>query len=177
MTRNALTERLESLLQPTIRGMGYHLVRVQVIGQHRPRLQVMAERDDGVAMQVDDCAELSRAISAVLDVDDPITGSYTLEVSSPGIDRPLVRLADFDRFAGFEVRVETDRLIDGRRRFIGRLLGAEGEHVRIAMNDQEAVLPYADIRKAKLVLTDALLAAHRPDASRPGASDKEETNT
>ncbi|TVR95391.1 MAG: ribosome maturation factor RimP [Rhodospirillales bacterium] len=177
MTPNTLIERLEALLEPTIQGMGYRVVRVQVIGQHRPRLQVMAERNDGAAMQVDDCAELSRAISAVLDVDDPITGSYTLEVSSPGIDRPLVRLADFERFAGFEVRVETDRLINGRRRFTGRLLGTDGEHVRIAMNGEETVLPYADIRKAKLVLTDALLAAHRPDASRPGASDKEETNT
>jgi ribosome maturation factor RimP len=109
-------------------------------------------------MLVDDCAALSRAVSAVLDVEDPIAGAYTLEVSSPGIDRPLVRLADFDRFAGFEAKVEMDLAVDGRRRYQGRLLGAEGDAVRMRMEDTEVLLPYADIRRAKLVLTEDLLA-------------------
>lgn len=124
------------------------------------RLQIMAERNDDAAMTVDDCAALSRAISAVLDVDDPIASAYTLEISSPGIDRPLVRLTDYDRFAGFEARIELARMIDGRRRFQGRLIGTAGEDVRIDVAGVEVGLPFADIQRAKLVLTDELLAAH-----------------
>ena len=153
-----LAGRVEALIGPTAEAMGYALVRVQVLGRSRPRLQIMAERTDGESMVVDDCAALSRAVSAVLDVEDPIAGGYTLEVSSPGIDRPLVRLADFDRFAGFEAKVEMDLAVDGRRRYQGRLLGAEGDAVRMRMEDTEVLLPYADIRRAKLVLTEDLLA-------------------
>jgi ribosome maturation factor RimP len=153
-----LAGRVEALIGPTAEAMGYSLVRVQVLGRSRPRLQIMAERTDGESMVVDDCAALSRAVSAVLDVEDPIGGAYTLEVSSPGIDRPLVRLADFDRFAGFEAKVEMDLAVDGRRRYQGRLLGAEGDAVRMRMEDTEVLLPYADIRRAKLVLTEDLLA-------------------
>jgi ribosome maturation factor RimP len=153
-----LAGRVETLIGPTVEAMGFSLVRVQVLGQNRPRLQIMAERTDGESMLVEDCAAISRAVSAVLDVEDPIAGAYTLEVSSPGIDRPLVRLADFDRFAGFEAKVEMDLAVDGRRRFQGRLLGTEGDAVRLRMEDSEVVLPYADIRRAKLVLTEELLA-------------------
>jgi ribosome maturation factor RimP len=153
-----LAGRIEALIGPTLEAMGFSLVRVQILGRTRPRLQIMAERTDGESMLVDDCAAISRAVSAVLDVEDPIAGAYTLEVSSPGIDRPLVRLADFDRFAGFEVKVEMDLAVDGRRRFHGRLLGTEGDAVRLRMEDSEVVLPYADIRRAKLVLTEELLA-------------------
>ena len=153
-----LAGRVEALIGPTAEAMGFSLVRVQVLGRNRPRLQIMAERTDGESMVVDDCAALSRAVSAVLDVEDPIAGAYTLEVSSPGIDRPLVRLADFDRFAGFEAKVEMDLAVDGRRRFQGRLLGTEGDAVRLRMEDSEVVLPYVDIRRAKLVLTEELLA-------------------
>lgn len=153
-----LAGRVEVLIGPTVEAMGYSLVRVQILGRSRPRLQIMAERTDGEAMLVDDCAALSRAVSAVLDVDDPIQGAYTLEVSSPGIDRPLVRLADFDRFSGFEAKIEMVLAINGRRRFQGRLLGTDGETVRLRMDDAEVLLPYADIRRAKLVLTDDLLA-------------------
>ncbi len=119
----------------------------------------MVERRDGRTVTVGDCAAISRAVSAVLDVEDPVSGPYTLEVSSPGIDRPLVRLKDFERFAGFEARVETNRPIDGRRRFRGRLLGVEGETVRIRVEDATTDLPYVDIQRAKLILTDDLLAA------------------
>jgi ribosome maturation factor RimP len=153
-----LAGRVEALIGPTVDAMGYSLVRVQILGRNRPRLQIMAERTDGESMLVDDCAAISRAVSAVLDVEDPIAGAFTLEVSSPGIDRPLVRLADFDRFAGFEAKVEMDLAVDGRRRFQGRLLGTEGDAVRLRMEDSEVVLPYADIRRAKLVLTEELLA-------------------
>ncbi|MGF1641211.1 MAG: ribosome maturation factor RimP [Rhodospirillales bacterium] len=154
-----LVGRVETLIDPTVRAMGYALVRVQILGQARPRLQIMAERQDGEPMLVDDCAALSRAVSALLDVEDPIAGTYTLEVSSPGIDRPLVRLADYDRFVGREARIETDLAVDGRRRFQGRLLGTESDVVRLRMDEIEVRLPFAGIRKAKLVLTDDLLAA------------------
>lgn len=154
-----LAGRVEALIGPTVEAMGFSLVRVQILGRSRPRLQVMAERTDGESMLVEDCAAISRAISVVLDVEDPIEGEYTLEVSSPGIDRPLVRLADFDRFAGFEVKVEMDLAVDGRRRFQGRLLGTDGDAVvRLRMEDGEVLLPFADIRRAKLVLTEDLLA-------------------
>lgn len=156
-----LADRIVELVRPTIEGLGYLLVRVQVSGRQRVRLQIMAERADDQPMMVDDCALLSRAVSAVLDVEDPISAAYTLEVSSPGIDRPLVQLADFDRFIGKEARVELSRPIEGRRRFQGRLMGTRGEMVRLAVadSDVEVELAYADIQRAKLVLTDELLSA------------------
>jgi ribosome maturation factor RimP len=147
------------LIEPTLESMGYELVRVMSTGGRRPTLQVMAERLDRAGMTVDDCAEISRAVSAILDVEDPIKEAYQLEVSSPGIDRPLIKPEDFERFAGFEVRVETDRPIDGQRKFKGRLLGLADGAVRLALPDGERALPLSSIRKAKLVLTDELLAA------------------
>ncbi|WP_044564255.1 ribosome maturation factor RimP, partial [Azospirillum sp. B4] len=118
-------ERIAGIIAPSVEAMGYDLVRVSLTGNARPTLQIMAERVDGAAMTVDDCAEISRAVSALLDVEDPIDVAYTLEVSSPGIDRPLTRPKDFERFAGFEVRVETSQPVDDRRRFIGMLKGIE----------------------------------------------------
>ena len=151
--------RIERLITPTVEALGFTVVRVQISGRQRPRLQVMAERRDGKAMMVDDCARISRAIAAVLEVEDPIAGAFTLEVSSPGIDRPLVRLGDFERFAGFEAKVETNRPVGGRRRFRGRLVGVAGQVVRIQVEGTTVDLPYADIGRAKLLLTDELLAA------------------
>ena len=151
--------QIERILAPSVEALGYEIVRVQLSGGRTPTLQVMAERTDGVPMTVDDCAAISRTVSAVLDVDDPLAGSYTLEVSSPGIDRPLVRPKDFERYAGFEVKAETSTSIDGRRRFRGRLLGIEGAVVRIALPEGTVALPYDAIHKAHLVLTDELLAA------------------
>jgi ribosome maturation factor RimP len=119
----------------------------------------MAERKDDQPMTVEDCADISRQVSAVLDVEDPIRSSYTLEVSSPGVDRPLTRPKDFQRFAGFEAKLETRQPIDGRRRFTGRLLGLDGEVVRLKDEAGEVALPYAQIQKARLVLTDELLKA------------------
>ncbi len=154
-----LCGRIERLITPTVEALGFTVVRVQISGRQRPRLQVMAECRDGKAMMVDDCADISRAIAAVLEVENPIAGAFTLEVSSPGIDRPLVRLGDFERFAGFEARVETNRPVGGRRRFRGRLVGVAGQVVRIQVEGATVDLPYADIGRAKLLLTDELLAA------------------
>lgn len=139
--------------------MGFVLVRIQLSGQKRPRLQLMVEHSGGRPVTVDECVEVSRAISAILDVEDPLRGAYTLEVSSPGIDRPLVRLGDFDRFAGFEAKVETARPFDGRRRFTGRILGTDGEQVRLRVDGGNVSLPFVDINRAKLVLSDELIAA------------------
>lgn len=155
----SVTERIERLIAPTVESMGFSVVRVQLSGGDRLRLQVMAERRDGQTMVVDDCADLSRAISAVLDVEDPIAQAYILEVSSPGIDRPLVRLGDFERFAGHEARIETAQPVGGRRRFRGRLLGVEGDVVRMSVEGEDIELPFPGISRAKLVLTDELLGA------------------
>lgn len=147
------------MIEPTLTSMGYELVRVMSTGGRRPTLQVMAERLDRAGMTVDDCAGISRAVSAILDVEDPMDGAYQLEVSSPGIDRPLIKAEDFERFLGFEARVETDRQIEGQRKFRGRLLGVADQAVRLVLPEGERVIPLSSIRKAKLVLTDDLLAA------------------
>lgn len=146
------------LIAPSLEAMGYVIVRVRLSGGGRPTLQIMAERPDGKEMTVDDCADISRAVSALLDVEDPIAGAYVLEVSSPGLDRPLTRPEDFTRFAGHEAKIELSDAVDGRKKFRGRLIGLEGETVRIAAEEGESVLPLAIIRSAKLVLTDALIA-------------------
>lgn len=146
------------LIAPSLEAMGYAIVRVRLSGGGRPTLQIMAERTDGGEMTVDDCAEISRSVSAILDVEDPIAGAYVLEVSSPGLDRPLTRPEDFARFAGHEAKLELSDAVDGRKRFRGRLVGLEGENVRIAAEEGESLLPVATIRSAKLVLTDALIA-------------------
>lgn len=155
-----LQERLEGIVAPTIDSMGYELVRVLLLGKQRLVLQIMAERKDRKSMTVEDCADISRALSAVLDVDDPIAAAYTLEVSSPGIDRPLTRRDDFIRFAGFEAKMDLSRPVDDRKRFRGRLLGLdESGLVRLVDETGEHLLPLEDIQKAKLVMTDELIAA------------------
>ena len=148
------------LIEPSLSAMGYQLVRVQLSGgQQRPTVQIMAERSDGSGMTVEDCTEVSRAVSALLDVADPLPFSYMLEVSSPGIDRPLTRPADYQRFAGHEAKLETRWPVAGKRRFRGRLLGVEGEVVRMKTEEGEIALPLSEIERAKLVLTDELIAA------------------
>jgi ribosome maturation factor RimP len=162
---NAKADTVATLIEPTLQSMGYALVRAAIVGgAGRPTLQVMAERADGAAMSVDDCADISEAISAVLDVEDPIARAYRLEISSPGIDRPLVRRSDFGRFAGHVVKVEMMVPMAGRRRFRGVLLGVEGGAARIRRDDAGAgeeadvLLPIEDMAEARLVLTDALVA-------------------
>jgi ribosome maturation factor RimP len=156
--------RIESLIGPTIDSMGYELVRVSLGGgRQSAKLQVMAERKDRRPMTVDDCAEISRTISAVLDVEDPIESAYTLEVSSPGIDRPLTRAGDFERFKGFEARIESARPIEGRRKFTGILEGVQDGQVRIACDGAQISVPLSEVQKAKLVINDALLNAARTE--------------
>ena len=152
------TNQIAGIIEPSLDAMGYRLVRVAVLGAGRTTLQIMAERRDEAPMTVDDCADISRSVSALLDVADPIASAYTLEVSSPGIDRPLVRPEDYDRFAGFEARIEVSRPISGRKRFRGRLLGRAGDTVRLIAEAGEVEVPLSAIARAKLVLTDDLLA-------------------
>ena len=153
------TAEIERLVEPSLDAMGYELVRVRVTGGGRSTLQIMAERKDRLEMTVENCAEISRNLSALLDVEDPIPEAYALEVSSPGIDRPLMRLQDYERFAGFEARIETKRPHDGRRKFTGRLAGVRGERVAIGGETGEAEIPFDEIERANLVLTDELIAA------------------
>ena len=156
-----LLRKIEDIVSPTVVGMGYELVRV-AMSRGGGTLQIMIEPADGRPMDVEDCATLSRALSAVLDVEDPIPSAYTLEVSSPGIDRPLTREKDYVRWAGHVARMETTQPIEGRRRFKGTLLGLENGAIRIRLDDgQEADVPLSQISRAKLELTDALLDEHR----------------
>lgn len=156
-----LAERIARLITPAIEAMGFELVRVQVSGSQRPTLQIMAEPNNGRAMSIDDCADISRAISAVLDVEDPIAGAYSLEVSSPGIDRPLTRAKDYERFLGHEAKVETNAPLDGRKRFKGPIKSVDGNAVELSVDGADLRIPFAAIHKAKLVLTDALIALHQ----------------
>ena len=164
-----LQQRLEALFAPSLEAMGYEMVRVMFQGRSRPTLQVMAERKDGRSMTVDDCADISRSLSALLDVEDPIQGAYALEVSSPGIDRPLTRAKDFVAWVGFEAKLEALVGVDGRKRFRGKLLGLEGEAVRLLADGAEVLVPLSDLKSAKLVLTDELIAAVTRDEEDPQA--------
>jgi len=159
------TDEIVRIIEPSLEAMGYRVVRVALTGAKRPTLQVMAERQDEAAMTVEDCAGISRSVSALLDVADPIAGAYMLEISSPGIDRPLVRPEDYDRFAGFEARIDLVAPLDGRKRYRGRLLGRAEEHIRLVGEAGEVRLPLAAILRAKLILTDDLLAAARPTSA------------
>ena len=128
--RTAIDDQLDDLLRPTIESMGFEVIRVRIMGSTPQVLQIMAERPDGT-ISIDECADISRAVSAVLDVEDPVSGNYNLEVSSPGIDRPLTRLKDFERFDGYEAKIELRQAIDGQRRFRGTLDGVEDDEVRL----------------------------------------------
>lgn len=155
-------QRIERIVQPTVEAMGYRLVRVLLSGRTDPRLQIMVERIDDKPMKVDDCVELSRAISVLLDAEDPLPNAYTLEVSSPGLDRPLTRLDDYTRFAGREASVEIRAPINGRRRFRGRLSGVTNRNVKLQVEGADVVLPFDEIEKARLVVTnDAFAPATR----------------
>jgi ribosome maturation factor RimP len=155
-----LEARLMAIIAPRLQLMGYELVRVMVLGRERPTVQVMADRADGAQITVEDCQAISHDVGAALDVDDPIPGAWALEVSSAGIDRPLTRIKDWNRFAGHLARVETFFPQDGRKRFAGIVLGADETAARIRLDDGlEVTIRHPDIRRAKLVLTDALIEA------------------
>lgn len=164
VAETGIAAKVRELIEPSVEAMGFDLVRVRFITTSRRTLQIMAERTDGT-MTVEDCAEVSRAASAILDVEDPIKGEYNLEVSSPGIDRPLVREPDYLKYAGFEAKIETATPISGQRRFRGVLAGFEDGHVVLDAPQGRLHLPFDNIEQAKLVLTDALINAHQ-DAQR-----------
>ena len=155
----SLADNIKKLINPTIKNLGFEIVQIEVLGEMNPCLQIMADRYDQTGMNVDDCAQISRAVSAILDVEDPITNTYTLEVSSPGLDRPLVKREDFVRFAGAEVKLEKRGQGDEQRRYRGELKGVKGNDVVLLMKGEEILIPLVDVQKAKLVITDALIAA------------------
>jgi ribosome maturation factor RimP len=162
----SMADRIAAICAPTLAELGYEIVRVQVLGRERPTVQVMADRADGTLIGVDDCERISRAIGAELDVADPLPGAWQLEVSSAGIDRPLTRPKDWNRFSGHLARVEMVIPVSGRRRFSGTVLGADDHAARLRLEDgADVALPLADIRRAKLVLTDALIAASAPPSA------------
>ena len=158
-----LEAKLTAIVAPRLETMGFELVRVAVLGRQNPTVQVMADRADGSLISVEDCEQISHYLSTVLDVEDPIPGAWNLEVSSAGIDRPLTRAKDWNRFAGHLARVETLFPVEGRRRFSGIVLGADDKIGKLRLDDgTEAEVPLRDVRRAKLVLTDALIAFTAP---------------
>ncbi len=158
IAKSAMDMRLAEIVTPVIEDMGFELVRLRLMGGNTPTLQIMAERPEG-GIEVDDCANISNAISAVLDVEDPLVDSYVLEVGSPGIDRPLTRLKDFDTYEGYEVKIETTEMIEGRKRFRGVLAGIEGDEVLVNIDEGTIGLEFDWLADAKLVMTDELIKA------------------
>ena len=156
IAKTAIDRRLAEIVTPTIEGLGFELVRIRLMGGNTKTLQIMADRPEG-GIDVDDCGKISVAVSAVLDVEDPIDEAYHLEVSSPGIDRPLTRLKDFDAWKGYEAKIETSELIDGRKRFKGQIAGTEGDEVLVEIEEGTIGLKFDWLSDAKLVLTDELI--------------------
>lgn len=156
VAKAAIDRRIAEIITPVIEDMGFEIVRVRLMSGKESTLQIMAQKPDGT-IEVDDCGQISTTVGALLDVEDPILDAYTLEVSSPGIDRPLTRLKDFDQWAGFEAKIETDELIDGRRRFKGEIAGTEGDEVLITIEEGTIGLKFDWLSDAKLVLTDDLI--------------------
>ena len=175
IAKTAMDRRLADIIQPVIEGLGFELVRIRLMGGATRTLQIMADKPEG-GIEVDHCGDISTAVSAVLDVEDPIEENYVLEVSSPGIDRPLTRLKDFEMWKGWEARIETTELIDGRRRFKGGLMGVEGEEVLIEIEeggqDITIGLRFDWLSDAKLILTDELIAEMLRQKKASGAIDE-----
>ncbi|WP_417456093.1 ribosome maturation factor RimP [Kordiimonas sp.] len=157
-------DNIAALIEPTVSALGYELIRVTYGGGRKPTLQIMAEKPDG-SMGVEDCAKLSRELSLILDVEDPLPGEYLLEVSSPGIDRPLTRPKDFERWLGFEAKVELGTQMDGRRRYRGRMTSFTGDMLTMETDEGVVELEFGEIAKAKLLMTDELLEAVQKSAA------------
>lgn len=171
-----LAERIAEIIRPSLEAMGFDLVQVQVMdGKKRKTLQVFAENRETGRITLDECAQASRTISTLLDVEDVMEGAYNLEVSSPGIDRPLTRPADYERHLGFDVKVETRLPIQGRRRFKGQLIAAQPDQITIRIDGEDHRLNLADIATARPVLTDAFIKAHRAQQDKQ-AEQKENTH-
>ncbi|WP_163848003.1 ribosome maturation factor RimP [Pseudooceanicola aestuarii] len=156
IAKTAIDRRLAEIVTPVIEDMGFELVRLRLMGGNTKTLQIMAERPEG-GIEVNECAEISTAVSAVLDVEDPVADAYDLEVSSPGIDRPLTRLKDFETYEGYEAKLETAELIEGRKRFRGMLAGVEGGEVLVNVDEGTIGLQFDWLAEAKLVMTDELV--------------------
>lgn len=174
VARAPADRRIAEIVQPILEGLGYELVRVRLEGGKGARLQIMAELPDR-PMDVDDCAVISASVSAALDVEDPIPDAYSLEVSSPGIDRPLTRLGDFERWRGHEAKVETASPVDGQKRFRGKLGGVSGSRILLEGERGEVSLDFKDLAGARLVLTDSLIAAGERPAPKPDRSQTQQT--
>ncbi len=157
-TTNPVEERVVALVEPTATGLGYRIVRVRLSGNRRKRLQIMAERLSDGEMGIGDCTKLSRALAPVFDLEDPIQSEYDLEISSPGIDRPLMRIEDFERFKGHQAKLETAALTDNQRRFKGVISAVEGDVIVLTTDQGETRLKFAQLSDARLVLTDQLIA-------------------
>ncbi|MGQ0531117.1 MAG: ribosome maturation factor RimP [Caulobacteraceae bacterium] len=170
---NPVEERVIALIEPPAAGLGYQIVRVRLSGNRRKRLQIMAERVSDGQMGIDDCTRLSRALAPMFDLEDPIQGEYDLEVSSPGIDRPLMRIEDFERFIGFEAKLETAAMINGQRRYKGAIKAVDGDEITLATEHGEAKLKFSALSDARLMLTDKLIAE---DLKRAKAAEAVEQN-
>ncbi|MGS0647161.1 ribosome maturation factor RimP [Komagataeibacter melomenusus] len=170
---SGLDARIAAMVAPALADMGFDLVRVAVLGRESPTVQIMADRMDGTLLVIEDCEQISHAVGAILDVEDPLPGAWTLEVSSPGIDRPLTRAKDWERFAGHLARAEMNMPLEGRKRFAGIVLGARDGCGLMRLEDgSEVALPFAEMRKARLVLTDELIEASAR-MMKPAASPEE----
>lgn len=179
IAKASIDRRLAEVIAPVIEGMGFELVRVRYMGGKTPTVQIMADRPEG-GIEVDECGRISNEVSAHLDVEDPIEEAYTLEVSSPGIDRPLTRMKDFERWAGYVAKIETDELIDGQRRFKGELAGVEDGEILVEIEQGTIGLRFDWISDAKLVLTDDLIRdvlKSRKDAGQIDESQFDEIET
>lgn len=156
---------LQDLIEPVVEKEGFELVRVMTIGQANPTLQVMIDTLDGRDITVDDCATVSQALSAMLDEKDPIENRYSLEVSSPGLDRPLTKLKHFERWKGYEIKLETEDKVENRKRFKGKITSVDGNNIVLTADEVQYTIPFAAVAKAKLVVTDELweeyMAAHQ----------------
>ena len=183
ITESGVAARVAAVAEPVVEDLGFRLVRVKVSGLNGCTVQIMAEREDGT-MTVEDCEAVSRALSPVLDLEDPVERAYHLEISSPGIDRPLVRVQDFERWSGYEAKIEMATPVAGRKRFRGVIRGVEGETVDIELpdvkegEDRHIRLPLSDLAEARLVLTDDLVreSLRRGSAPQP-AADQADSDT
>lgn len=159
-----IEQTVESLIAPSLGAMGYEIVRIRLMGGDTKTLQIMAQRMSDQKLAVEDCEKISRSVSAILDVEDPIADAYHLEVSSPGIDRPLIKLKDFERYTGFDAKLTLKIPVNGRKRFTGTLKGVTAEEqILLQLTDakEPAIIPLMSVDTAKLVLTDALIKAHQ----------------
>jgi ribosome maturation factor RimP len=150
------TFKIEELIMPTINSLGYDLVQVRILEEGIKTLQIMVDRQDEANLTIDDCSIISKEISVIIDINDPIGQNYLLEVSSPGIDRPLLQFKDFEKYTGFHARIDMNIALEGRKKFKGTLTGIEGDNVKIKVKDKTYLLPFSEIEKAKLMLTQEL---------------------